>query len=88
MYAKLSYKSSTSKHEKSNININISKISHLPFDMLCFFTCKNDDTVPNEPTINKFIEMNSVSKLREYYDNIIIKENNKCVLISMTYMKS
>ena len=35
MYEKLSYKSSTSKYEKSNINNNISKISHLPFDMLC-----------------------------------------------------
>ena len=30
------YKSSTSKYEKSNSNTNISKIMHLPFDMLCY----------------------------------------------------
>ena len=33
---KLCYKSSTSKYEKSNINFNISKILHFPFDMLCY----------------------------------------------------
>ena len=36
MYAEFCYKSSTSKYEKSNSNINITKILHLPFDMLCF----------------------------------------------------
>ena len=40
----------------------------------CVFHLKNDDTVPNEPTINKFIEMTSGSELRKWYDNIIIKE--------------
>ena len=40
MYEELCYKSSTSKYEKSNSNINISKISHLPFDILCVFTRK------------------------------------------------
>ena len=36
MYEKSCYKSSTSKYEKSNSNINIFKISHIPFDMLCY----------------------------------------------------
>ena len=36
MYEKLCYKSSTLKNEKSNSNVNISKISHLPFDILCY----------------------------------------------------
>ena len=36
MYVESCYKSLTSKYEKSNSNINISKISHLPFDMLSF----------------------------------------------------
>ena len=36
MYEELCYKSSTSKYEKSNSNINISNISHLTFDMLFF----------------------------------------------------
>ena len=35
MYEESCYKSSTSKYEKSNSNINISKILHLPFDILC-----------------------------------------------------
>ena len=74
MYVESCYKSSTSKYEKSNSNINISKISHLPFDILCVFTWKNDDTVPNAPTTNKFIETTSGSELREWYDNITIKE--------------
>ena len=72
LYFKSSYKSLTSKYEKSNSNINISKISHLPFDVLCFHL-KKYDTVPNEPTINEFIEMTSDSKLRKFYYNIIIK---------------
>ena len=36
MYEKSCYKSSTSKYEKSNSNINMNNISHLPFDMLCY----------------------------------------------------
>ena len=39
MYVELCYKSSTSKYKKSKSNINIFKISHLPFDMF-FFTLK------------------------------------------------
>ena len=70
---KSSYQSLTSKYEKSNSNINISKISHLPFDVLCVHL-KKYDTLPNEPTINKFIETTSDSKLRECYDNIKTKE--------------
>ena len=73
MYEESFYKSSTSKYGKSNSNINISKISHLTFDMLCFHL-KNDDTVPNAPTINNFVETTSGSKLRKWYDNIVIKE--------------
>ena len=55
MYVKSCYKSSTSKYEKSNSNINISKISHLPFDIFVFHL-KNDDTVPNTPKINQFLK--------------------------------
>ena len=73
VYVELCYKSSTSKYKKPNSNINISKIYHLPFDMLCF-KLKNDNTVSNEPTINKFLEMTSGSGLHEWYDNIRIKE--------------
>ena len=36
MNEKMCYKSSTSKYENTNINFNTSKISHLPFDMLCY----------------------------------------------------
>ena len=36
MYEKSCYKSSTSKYEKLNSNINIPNISHLPFGMLCY----------------------------------------------------
>ena len=48
-----------------------------------FYTLKINDTVPNEPTINKFIETISDSKLRECYDNIIIKEKlEMCIHIN------
>ena len=40
-----------------------------------FFTWKNDDTVPNAPTINKFLETKSGSELSQLFDNIINKEN-------------
>ena len=36
MYVESCYKSLTSKYQKSNSDINISKIYRLPFDMLCF----------------------------------------------------
>ena len=36
MYVESCYKISTLKYEKSKINIKISNISHLPFDMFCF----------------------------------------------------
>ena len=35
VYVEFCYKNPTSKYEKSNSNINISKMSHLPFDMFC-----------------------------------------------------
>ena len=60
MYKESYYKSSTSKYKKSKIHINISNIFHLPLDML-FFYLKNDDTGPNAPTINKFLETTSGS---------------------------
>ena len=49
------------KIQKSNRNINIFNISDLPFDVMCVFTWKNDDddTVPIEPTINRFLETTS-----------------------------
>ena len=74
MYEESCYNSPTSKYKKSNSNINISKISHLPFDIFVFHL-KNDDTVPNAPTINKFPETTSGLELRKLYNNIIIKEN-------------
>ena len=37
MYVKLCYKSLTFKNKKSNCNINISKVLHLPFYMLYYF---------------------------------------------------
>ena len=36
MYEKSCYKSSTLKDERSELNVNIFKILHLPFDMLCY----------------------------------------------------
>ena len=36
MYEKSCEQSSTSKYEKLNSNINITKILHLRFDMLCY----------------------------------------------------
>ena len=47
------------KIQKSNFNINISNISYLLFDVICFSIEKYvDETVPNETTINRFIETN------------------------------
>ena len=47
------------KIKKSNYNINISNISELPLDVMCF-SLENDfdDTVPNELTIDMFRETN------------------------------
>ena len=73
MYVESCCKNSTSKYEKSNSNIDISRIPHLRFNMLCFHLT-NDNTVPNAPKTNKFLETTSGSELRKWYDNIIIKE--------------
>ena len=37
MYVKPCCKSSTLRNDESNSNINIFKILHLPFDILCYF---------------------------------------------------
>ena len=48
------------KIQKSNRNINISNISDLTFDVICFPLENDDDeTVPNEPKINRFLETTS-----------------------------
>ena len=45
------------KIQKSNCNIIISNKSDLPFDVMCFLLKKDVDiTVPDEPTINRFLE--------------------------------
>ena len=36
MHGKSCYKGSTSEYENSKSNFDIYKISHLPFDMLCY----------------------------------------------------
>ena len=47
------------KIQKIEFNINISNISDLTFDVMCFSLNNDvDDTVPNEPTINRFLETN------------------------------
>ena len=74
MYVKLSYKFLTSKYKKSNGNINISRISDLSLDIICVSHEKTMTLFQINPTINKFIKPTSDSKLRECYDNIIIKE--------------
>ena len=57
VYVESCYKLLTSKYKKSSSNINISNISNLPLDVMCVFTWKHvDDTVPNEPAINRFLE--------------------------------
>ena len=57
VYVEFCYKILTSKYKKLNRNINISNISDLPFDVMCFSLGKYvDDTVPNEPKINRFLE--------------------------------
>ena len=57
VYVESCYKILTSKYKKSKCNINISNISDLPFDAMCLSIEKDvDDTVPNEPTINSFLE--------------------------------
>ena len=60
LYVESCYNISISKYEKSKGSIKISKLSHLPFDIFSFLI-KNDDTVPNAPTINKFLETTSCS---------------------------
>ena len=74
MYVELCYKSSTSKYEKPNSNINIPKISHSPFDMLCVFTWKNDNTGTNSPIINNKLETTSGSEQSKRNDKKIWKE--------------
>ena len=65
MYEELCYKSSTSKYENSNSNINISNISHLPFDMLCFLLEKMMTQCSmhwqSAGTIKQFMVKNSVN---------------------------
>ena len=51
MYVESCYNISVSKYEKSESIIDVSKISHLNFDIFRF-SIKNDETVPNKNTEN------------------------------------
>ena len=42
----------------------------------CVFTWKNDNTVPNVPTINRFLETTSGSELCEWYAIMCININD------------
>ena len=43
--------------------------------LICFvFHFKNDDTMPNAATINKFLETTSCSELRKWFGNIYKKQ--------------
>ena len=43
--------------KKSNFNIDISSVSDLPFDGMCFFLENEvDNKVPKEPTIGMFLK--------------------------------
>ena len=62
------------QNTKNQTVILIFPIYHTYLLICCVFHLKNDDTFPNSPTINKFLEMTSGSELREWYDSMIIKE--------------
>ena len=87
IYEKLCYKSSTSKYEKLNSNINISTIMHLPFDMLCYLLesmmarCKMQWQLAS--TLKQPVVQNCVPGKTKKYKNKI----KSCVLILMTYTK-
>ena len=73
MCEELYYKSSTSKYEKSNSNINISNILHLPFDMLCFslgkMTTRCSMHCKLVSTMKQPLVQNSANGTTKYYKN-------------------
>ena len=87
MYEKLCYKISTSKYEILNRNINISKIWHLPFDILCYLLeymmtlCKLH--WQSASTLKLPMVQNCAHGTTKKYK----KKRNTCVFISMTYTK-
>ena len=72
MYVGSCYKISTSKYENPKVRLIFPRYCTYLL-MCCVIYLKNDDTVPNAPTINRFLETTSGSELREWYNNIIIK---------------
>ena len=72
VYVKSSDKSSTSNTKNQTVILIFPRYPTY-FLICCVFQLKNDDTVPNGPTINRFLETTSGSKLRKCYGNIIIK---------------
>ena len=72
VYVELFYKSFTKKYKKSNYNIDISNVSDLPFDVMCFSPENDvDDTVPKEPTIDMFLEIICEKKWCKCFDIVL-----------------
>ena len=65
------YQSSALKYEKLNSNINISKISHLLFDMLCYLL---ESMMTLALTISEYLQTNRGSEQRTWYNEILLKE--------------
>ena len=59
------------KKIKLNSNINTSKISYLPFDMLCYLIEYMMKIVKNSLTIGQYLETNRGSVVRPWYVEII-----------------
>ena len=60
------------KFQKTNYNIDISNISNLPFDVMCFTLKKDvDDTVPKEPPIDMFLETICEKKRCKHFDIVL-----------------
>ena len=59
------------KNEKPNSNINITKISHLPFYMLCYLLESMMAQCKNALTIGKYLETTCGSEMRAWYDKIM-----------------
>ena len=62
VYVELCYKIFTSTYKKSNYNIDISNVSDLPFDGMCFFLEKWSRSHSSKRTNDPYVSQNSLRK--------------------------
>ena len=78
VYVESCYKFFTSTYKKLNYNIDISNVSDIPFDGMCFFLDELSRRNSAKRTNNWYVSQNNLRKIRcKCFDTVLGSDSNK-----------